>query len=189
MPGTRTDYGQMYDHELNPRKGWSGDRGSVLEKALPVKSGQTYKVYAGCVGYMDTSNYFVLGVNATASNSTCAVPFFAFQNQDDFDVNPDLGNTAGGTVMCLCGLGDFELESTEVASGETFTVGTYLTSTDGTSYGSQGQLKAGTLGTDVIVGIVSEKGSNSDGTFENEHGQDWVRFWTWFMPDTFSSST
>ncbi len=175
MPGTNTAFGQMFDHELNPRKGWSGDRGVALEKALPIASASG-AVVAGNVVQMTTANEFTLG-GATVSTTTVGhPPLFAFQSESDFDVNPDLGNIAGGTLMAFCCIGGFELESTEIAA--TLDVSTQLF-----LYGdASGDLEAATIGTHEVCGVVSEHGSNSDGTFENEHGQDVVRFWTCWFP-------
>lgn len=193
MPGTNTNYGQMYDHTLEVRHGWSGDRGSVLQKMLPVSSANSNLVYGGCVVNIGTDNTFHLGVNATNSLANCRVPCFAFPNENDFDVNSDYGNIAGGTLLALCALGDFEMESTEFdsGSGEDYTAGVYLTATaeDGPPNTSDGKLKPGTFGTDVIVGIVSESGTNSDHSFTNENGQGYIRFFSWFMPDTVSAAT
>lgn len=185
MPGTRNDFGQMFDHELNPRKGWSGDRGMALEKTLPI-SNNTNKVSAGAVVYIDDNGEFKLGVPSTAVTGLTQgkPPLFAFQNENDFDVNPDLGNIAGGVLMALSCLGSFELESTEYDSVQTYLPGTYLTADDGsaTPSAASGQLTVGALTTDIICGIVSEIGSNADGSFENDHGQNIVRFWTWYCP-------
>lgn len=180
MPGTRNDYGQMYDHELNPRKGWGPGSPGCLEKALAIKSGET-GIYAGSAVYIDSNNLFVLG-SGSETTTQGYPPLFAFQNQDDFDVNPDLGNIAGGVLMALSCLGAFELETTEIGSSQTFVSGAYLTPD------SDGTLITGTLGTHTICGAVSEKGSNSDGSFENEHGQDMVRFWTCWFPSALTAS-
>lgn len=187
MPGTKTDFGQMFDHELNPRKGWSGDRGMALEKTLPIKAGLDNKVFAGSVVHIrrvSGFDSFVLGVEDTASTLSIGYPpLLAFQNEDDFDVNPDLGNIAGGVVMALSCLGSFELESTEIAANATFSTGSYLTA-DNANNGSaaNGKIKGGALTTNTIIGIVSEQGDQADGSFENDHGQNVVRFWTWFLP-------
>lgn len=190
MPGTRTDFGQMYDHELNPYRGWSGDRGVVLEKALAISDENSNKIYAGCCVYVDPNNKFRLGIRDTGSTASTRVPCFAFQNEDDFDVNSDLGNISGGVLMALCALGDFELETTQfdTGSGEDYTPGTLLTATaadaEGGANSSDGNLLPGDIGTDPIVGIISEQGTNSDHSFENEHGQNVIRFWSWFFPVT-----
>lgn len=180
MPGTRNDFGQMYDHELNPKKGWGPGSPNSLEKVLSIKTGET-GIYAGSAVYIDSNNQFVLGAG-TESTTQGYPPLFAFQSQNDFDVNPDLGNIAGGVLMALSCLGCFELETTEISASQSFSAGKFLTPhTDGT-------LKTGTLGTNIICGIVSEKGSNSDGSFENEHGQDIVRFWTCYFPSALTAS-
>lgn len=192
MPGTNTGFGQMYDHELNPRYGWVGDRGSALEKVLPISATNNNTVQGGAVVHIDDNNEFKLGIDATGLNAQTRVPLFSFPNGDDFDVNPDLGNIAGGVLMALCALGDFELESTEfeadVSGG--YAPGKYLTADDGSGNPNTaaGEITLGNIGTHVIVGIISESGTNSDGSFENEHGQNVIRFWSWFMPDTFTSS-
>jgi hypothetical protein len=179
MPGTRNDYGQMYDHALNPRKGWGPSTPGALEKALPIESSQT-GIYAGSAVYVNTDNEFVLGVGSESTTQGYP-PYFAFQGQNSFDVNPDLGNVAGGVLMALSCLGCFELETTEVKASESFNAGKFLTPhTDGT-------LKVGTVGTSVICGIVSETGPNTDGTFENEHGQDVLRFHTYYLPSALAA--
>jgi hypothetical protein len=175
----------MFDHELNPRKGWGPGSPGCLEKVLPIKASQTNDVSAGCVVYIDSNNEFVLGVG-TETTAQGYPPLFAFQNQNDFDVNPDLGNIAGGVLMALSSLGAFELESTEFAASQTFTPGVYLTADSGGS--ATGALTPGTLGTDTICGVVSEAGLNSDLSFENEHGQDVVRFWTCWFPSALTAS-
>lgn len=182
MPGTNNSYGQMFDQELNPRKGWGPGSPGCLEKVLEIKSGET-GIYAGSVGYIDSNNDFVLGVASDSSLTIARPPLIAFQNQTDFDVNPDLGNIAGGTIMALSCLGDFELESTQITAAQTFLTGSYLTAD------SSGNIKTGSLGTDIILGIVSEIDSTTtDGSFENEHGQDVVRFWTYFAPSELTAS-
>ena len=180
MPGTRNDFGQMYDHELNPRKGWGPGSPGCLEKALAIASGET-GIYAGSAVHIDASNQYKLG-SETETTTQGYPPLFAFQGQDDFDVNPDLGNVAGGVLMALSCLGTFELETTELTASQTFVPGAYLTPD------ASGDLGTGTMGTDTICGIVSEIGSNSDGSFENEHGQDVVRFWTCYFPSTLTAS-
>lgn len=184
MPGTRTDYGQMYDHELNPRKGWAGDRGMVLEKTLPIASGMINKVYAGCVLSV-VDGRFTLGITSPENATKCAIPFFAFQNEDDPDVNPDLGNIAGGVLMAFCAHAPMELESTEFDAEETYVHGMYLTADEHagpSNMNARGKLTAGLYGTDVICGQISDVGSNANGSFTNEHGVDMIRFYSVFYP-------
>lgn len=185
MPGTRTDISQMFDHELNIRRGDTIEPGSRLEKALPVAGGQNNLVNAGCVMFVNSENLFDLGVNPTGDASLLAVPYFAANNQNDSDVNPAVGNMAGGVINGICGLGDFELETTEFDPEQTYAVGTPLTSATGAGdpNTSDGLLTPGVVGTNVIVGIVSEVGSNANGSYPNEHGKDIIRFVTWYMPE------
>jgi hypothetical protein len=155
----------------------------ALEKTLPINADLTNNVNAGCVVHIK-ANRFILGVDTTTESTTQLYPpLFAFQNETDFDVDPDLGNIAGGVLMALSCLGAFELESTQTAAAATFAVGQPLTSDDAANaLAAAGTITTGTLGTDTICGIVSETGGNADGTFENEHGQNVVRFWTCYFP-------
>lgn len=189
MPGTRTDYGQVYDHVLNPLKGWSTGLDLTLEKSLPIFDGLDNKVYRGCVMHIATGNTWKLGTHATGSLTRTRVPGFAMANEDDPDVNPNLGNTAGGSLMGLVALGDFELESTEFDANGSYDVGIYLKGDDGSGVAAAGELAPGTLGTHVIVGIISEVGEQSNGSFEAEHGQTVIRFFTYFVPETVDAST
>jgi len=181
MPGTRTDYGQVYDHTLNARKGWALGLDLPLEKALPIASGLSNRVYRGRVVHID-SNTYKLGVNNANSTSRCRIPAFAFANENDPDVNPNLGNISGGVLNALLAIGTFELESTEFDANGTYDCGSYLTSDDGSGSSGTGVIKTGALATDTIVGIISEKGEQANGSFEGEHGQKLIRFVTWFLP-------
>lgn len=183
MPGTRTDVGQMFDHNLRIYKGDAEGVLCRLDKALPIAAGQTNKVFAGCVMYVNDSNQFVLGTRQSNNGTHCYVPHFAMRNQDDFDVNPMLGNTAGGVMTAVSATGALELESTEYDTNQTYTVGRYLTAGDGTGLAGDGQLTVATLGTHVIAGVISEVGPESDGSFTNHQGIHVIRFYTYLFPD------
>lgn len=188
MPGTRTDYGQMFDHELNIVKGWVGDRGQVLEVPLPISEANTNKILAGSVVNIGTGNVFRLGVNeAIQTTSRGSVPCISFKNEDDFDVNSDLGNASGGVIMALCCLGDFEMQSTEFDDQGDYYPGTYLTSDHDSNSGTNtatGVLKPGVISTDTLVGIISVRGTNSNGSHPTEFGTSFIQFFTWFLPAT-----
>lgn len=185
MPGTYNSYGQMFDHELNPRKGWSGDRSLALEKTLPVAAvgtrGSNRAIYAGCALEVYGNTFYFAGEH-TEDHDTLFPPLFAFQNENDFDVNPDLGNIGGGVIMALSCLGSFELETTEVSGSSGYLCGKPLAAADHSSDTLAGKLKVGVLGVDTICGIVSEQYDGSGTPFTNEHGKSVVRFWTWYCP-------
>ena len=103
MPGTYTP-GQMYDHELNPRKGWPSPY--AVDYAAEYASG-VEDVYAGMCCSLDANGQFVKGVTGNAMG------VFIFQNQSDFDVRSDVGNIAGGVASGLVACGAYELQSTE----------------------------------------------------------------------------
>lgn len=189
MPGSKT-VGQMFDTKLEPLRGWSGRGGLVtaLEKVAPINTSQTNKIYAGSAMHMNSSQQFTLGRNNTLSTATAAsLIFFAFADEDDPDINGQLGNIMGGYMMGFCCLGPFELESTQIADAQTFVLGSYLTTDDGSGGAGTGKLQTGTFGTDIICGIVSGVGEAADGTFVNAHGVSVVRFYTWFMTEHVSA--
>lgn len=165
---------QMFDHELNPLKGWPSPY--ALDKAADVKSGQP-TILAGRVCCLDASSgNLVLGLTANA------MPLFAFQNSTDLDVVGDDGNLVGqGTATprlnTLVATGSYELESTE------YDTGTYNANTALTAYApadaKAGKLVAGTIGTHTVCGIVSAACSSG---ITNEFKKTVIRFWSVFVP-------
>ena len=163
MPGTFTP-GQMFDHELNPVKGWPSPY--AVDYAAEYADGVT-AVAAGMCCSLDANGKFVLGTG------TSAMPVFIFQNQSDFDVRSDVGNIAGGVASGLVGVGAYELQTTE------FDADTYAPN-DPLRSGVDGKLEKGTLYTDDIVGIVSagQTASEHDATIAL------LAFWPVFIPAT-----
>ena len=161
MPGTVTP-SQMYDHELNPIKGWPSPY--AVDFAAEYATGVT-GVQAGMVCSLDSTGKFVL---AAASG---AMPIFIFQNQADFDVSSDVGNISGGVASGLVGVGAYELQSTE------FDADTYAPN-DPLRSGVDGKLEKGTLYTDDIVGIVSAGQTDS----EHDATIKLLSFWPVYIP-------
>jgi len=165
MPGTNVP-GQMYDHELNPVKGWPSPY--AVDKIAEIASG-VEGILGGMVISLDSNGKFIRG--ATGS----AMPCFAFPNASDFDVLSDRGNISGGNMMGLVAVGAYELESTEYM-GSGFAVNAPLTAHN-VAGDDQGKLKVTTLGSaDLIVGVCNRVPT------ANEYGKNMVRFWPVYLP-------
>lgn len=122
------DANQMYAHELNGVKGFLPANSFVVDKTAPLDADETAaNALAGrvvhLVGNGAAARTFVLGSAAlTATNAP--MPFFLFQNADDYDViGPGFNFTGagvGGHAPVLMGLAanfGAEIESTEYVTG------------------------------------------------------------------------
>lgn len=160
---------QMYDHELNPVKGWWDMH--ALDKRVEISDQNSVTVVKGMVGYLDpTTSKFLVGV------VNGYMPMWAFQGENDFDANSDVGNISGGVLNCLVATGGYELETTEFVDGETYTPQVPLTGAAGADVGKLTP-SANWASADQIVGVVSE-----DGPRTNDHGKEVVKFWPVFNP-------
>jgi len=166
MPGITVPV-QMFDHELNPVKGW-GTNAHAVDKSAEIASGVT-GIRAGMCLSLDTSEKWV----RSAPNP--AMAGFAFPNQSDFDVSSDLGNISGGNLVCLMAAGAFELETTEFV-GSGFLPNVPLTSHEAVD-ADQGKLEVTTIdSSDNIVGVCSAA------VFQNEFKKNFLRFWPVYLP-------
>lgn len=167
MPGTIVP-AQMFDHMLDPKKGWPSPY--AVDKAAPPDTGVT-GIQAGTGVSLNPAN----GNLVKGFSIAGAMAMWAFQNQNDFDVNGDVGNIISGNINCLVACGAYELETTEY-TGVSFAPQDPLT-LDGTT----GHIKAasgGITGTDDVCGVVSEIGP-----VPNAYGKNVVRFWPVYMPN------
>ena len=176
MPPLTIDPGQMFDHELNPVKGWFEmaaldksapyDQSSspLTDEALTVKAGMVISLHA-------TTKQMRLGLTQVG-----AMPIFVFQNATDFDVSSDRGNIAGGNAGGLVATGGYELETTEFVA-DTYAPNDPLTVESAGA--DKGKVKkASALYAEDVVGIVS------DGQRKNEHGKQFLKFWPVYLPKT-----
>jgi hypothetical protein len=171
MPGTITP-AQMFDHELNPCKGWPNPY--AVDKTKKIADGETL-IFAGRVCHIDpTLDQIKIGIYQ--DNTSASMPLFAFPNQGDFDVSSDVGNISGGNSVMLVGVGAYELETTEFV-GVGFDPNIPCTVSMAAD-ANDGKLKATTLHShDLIVAIVSDKGIHT-----NEFKKTFVRFWPVYIP-------
>jgi hypothetical protein len=153
---------QMFDHELNPLKGWPSPYAVDFE--AEYADGVT-GVYAGMGCSLDANGNLVKGMSAGA------MCIFIFQNRSDFDVLSDVGNIAGGVGSGLVACGAYELQSTE------FDADTYAPN-DALRVGADGLLEKGTVYTDEIVGVVSRGQSDS----EHDATIKLLAFWPVWLP-------
>jgi hypothetical protein len=163
---------QMFDHELNPIKGWWDMH--ALDKRVAIGTNPVV-VQRGMVGYIHPVTLdFILGV------VNGYMPLFTFPGENDFDANSDVGNISGGWLNTLVATGGYELESTEFVSGPAYDPQTPLTGATAADIGKLEPASGGICGVDMIVGIVSEQGPRT-----NDHGKDVVRFWPVYMPQRY----
>lgn len=166
MPGTLVP-AQMFDHELNPRKGWPSPY-ALDHRIQAFNSAQGIR--AGMCLYKEpvTSRALRGAINGY-------MPLFAFQGQSEFDVNGDVGNIIGNWMNTLVATGAYELQTTEYVT-DTYAPNDPLTST--TVGVNAGLLSKTTFASvNMIVGIVSEAGPTA-----NDHGKNMITFWPVYAP-------
>ena len=167
MTTTKTNPPQMFDHLLEPIKGWF--HMGALDKDVTPFDANDPALRSGRVGYLDpSSSQLKPGLAADA------MPLFMFPGGLDYDVYRDAGGIGGGRMMVLVASGSFELQSTE------FVAGLYVPNVPLTAINTPGvdlgKLAVGTFYTDTICGVCS------DGQLTNENGKAVVQFWSFFLP-------
>ena len=172
MPGTLTP-SQMFTHELNPLKGWPSPY--AVDKRGQADSGVT-GINAGSVCYISPSTGLI---NLGTINGYMGL--FAFQGENEFDVNGDTGNIISQVMNFLVASGAYELETTEYVSGETFLPNDPLTAN---TSGQVATMHGGICDEYNIVGVCSETGPAT-----NSYGVSVVRFWPVYCPQRFCGSS
>ena len=168
----------MTELTLNALKGWPGDHAldfvAPLDPALPTNE---LPVPPGTVVRLNSAGKYTLGVGTNK-----AMPLFLFTDSLASTSYYDGGNPAtsrnasvpmlGGTapLMALVGSGALELVSTAYVTGQTYLPNTPLTAAV-SGAANPGKLKPGTIGTDMIVGLVSQ------GEVDNGYGAKGLAFW------------
>lgn len=161
---------QMYDHELNPLKGWPSPY--AVDKAAILDGDDT--VNRGMVMSLNTSAHLQLGL------ACAAMPIFALRSSTDLDVTGDDGTLlgpSGGTpgMSGLVAISGLELQSTEFDATETYNPNDALTA-GAPGAADAGVIKPGTRYYDTICGVVS------DGVATNEFGKSMLAFWPVWLP-------
>lgn len=161
---------QMFDHELNPVKGWPSPY--AVDKSLDLDGSKV--ALRGMVLSINNNGKFVVGLYCGA------MPIFALNSSGDFDVRGDDGNLVGGAsgaahMSGLVAVGGLEVESTEFDATATYLPNTMLTA-GAPDTANAGVILPGAVYADTICGVVSE------GTLINEFKKTVLRFWPWFIP-------
>jgi len=105
-----------------------------------------------------------------------AMPMFAIQGTDSFDVQGDEGNIEGGGVTALVATGGFEVYTTAYDDAVSYSINTFLTAATGDDAGLV-TTAAANYNDDTIVGQVSQEPREDD-----QYGQNILHFWTMFIP-------
>lgn len=161
---------QMYDHELNPVKGWPSPY--AVDKSLDLAGSAVCN--RGMVMSINNNGKFVVGLYCGA------MPIFALNSSGDFDVRGDDGNLVGGAngaahMSGLVAISGLEVESTEFDSGSNYNPNTTLTAGEPDA-ADAGVIKPGTAYSDTICGVTS------DGVLTNEFKKNVLRFWPVWLP-------
>ena len=163
---------QMTANTLNALKG--GPQMNAVDYTAAFDAGVTSVVPAGSVVSLNSSGKFILGVG-----NLKVMPMFLFANSDDPDIVNDGGDASTvkgvfipigptGQALALVATGAYELVTTSYVSGS-YAPNAALTSA--TSGGNAGKLTAGTMYTNMIVGLVSR------GVVDNGYGKNALAFW------------
>lgn len=165
---------QMFDHRLNPVKGWPSPY--ALDKAKGVgNAAEEMGIRAGMVMHIDgPTQLFKRGLPGNQ------MPIFAWNDYTHFDaLGGDDGNISlVGNDKGMSGLvatGTYELQTTEFVTGQNYSPNTPLT-VQNTVGADQGKVMPGEFYADVVCGIVS------DGQSSNAHGVANITFWSYFLP-------
>ena len=164
---------QMFDHELNPVKGWPSPY-AVDKAAEYVAADDSEVAYRGQVVSLNAQAKFQLGLECAA------MPIFLLNTSTDFDVVGDDGNLVGNgsgipKMSGLVAVSGLELESTEFDSTGSYAPNDKLTA-GAPGDADAGVIKAGTAYEDTICGVVS------DGVVQNEFKKNVIRFWPVWLP-------
>lgn len=183
--------GQMFDHMLNPAKGWPHQ--AALDFQARISPNVLYVMNAGQVAHINSAGELEPGVKLGQMG------LFMFQGAGDLDVNPT-GGTSGvfgswtpispsGRIMCLPAKGAYELETTEFETALSYLPGDLLYSPTGNTSGDEGTsglltndgtyASGGALYTstgNAVVGVVSR------GAFTNAYGKLVLAFWPVYLP-------
>jgi hypothetical protein len=181
MP-TTTPLRQMFDHVLEPIKGWFDE--NALDKVAVLSSNVTFSpVYKGRVAHLNSVGQFEMG--ATGHQ----VPIILAQNSDDADVarNADAvhaiydasGGVDGLPIMSGWAMnGDFEIETAEFDTTQSYAYNDPVRAVASNTVAATGGTltNAGvTLGTNCVCGWVSLP------AYLNENNINVLRIWTAFI--------
>lgn len=181
MPGTLTPQ-QMFNHTLDAIKGWGTDM-HVVDKRGTLSTEEDLPTYQGmCVHLDPTTGKMKKGC------PNGSMPMWLMNNENDFDVNGDIGSIQSLILNALVAIGAYELQTTEFVTGQTYVPGVQLTSPVEPD-ANAGKVEPTLIdSTDMIVGVVSDNSNNGSLNpstalpFTNEFGKNVINFWPVYCP-------
>jgi hypothetical protein len=177
--------GQMFDHMLNPVKGWP--HMAALDFSAKISANVLYDMRAGQVAHINVAGELEPGVQLLQMG------LFMFQGKNDFDVNNQRNDqwtpiSPSGRVMVLVAKGGYELESTEADFTLAYNPNDHLQAPVGLGAGFEfisGVLTNAALGAlyDTGAGTMKARvGVVSRGAFVNAYGKQVLAFWPIYLP-------
>ena len=174
--------GQMFDHMLNPVKGWPHQ--AALDFQAKISANVLYDMRAGQCAHINASGELEPGAQLLQ------MPLFMFQGANDFDVNNQRNDqwtpiSPSGRIMCLPGKGAYELETTEFDSTQSYLPNDHLVAPVGNTSGDEftsGVLTNASPGGLYVAGMKNRVGVVSRGKFTNAYGKQVVAFWPIYLP-------
>lgn len=186
---------QMTAHFVDGIKGWPAPH--AVDFAAKLSANVTIDpFFAGRCVHLNASGEFETGAPDLKASGKVPMPMWTFQNDDDPDVSNDGGITGsedddpGGWMavsptkvqMALPAAGAYELETTEFESeaslGSVYEPNHCLQAVHAnTNATTGGRMTKGTLGTHVIVGLVSKAVYQHKVALKNV-----LRFWPTIFP-------
>lgn len=160
---------------LNPIKGWYNGIGNLDFVAVNDSAGGA-AIPAGSVCSLKSNGKMQLGL------APYAMPLFAFNASDAYDVAGPAGThnvvgVHGANMLTLVATGGYELQSTEIKTGQSdgMIINAYLTA-DAPDGAAPGKLAVAALFEDTVCGQVSRV------PFRNHNGDIVVSFWSMNIP-------
>jgi hypothetical protein len=174
--------GQMFDHMLNPVKGWWHP--AALDYSARISGNVQYNMRAGQVAHLNAAGELEPGVQLLQMG------LFMFQGSRDFDVNNRRNDqwtpiSPSGRVMCLPAKGSYELETTEFDSTLAYAPNDHLRAPVGNTPGDEfisGVLTNADLGDLYADDMEARVGIVSRGVFSNAYGKRVLAFWPIYLP-------
>ena len=158
---------QYYDHVLNVVSGSDGMH-DLQYRAAPASTATEFD--RGSLVTLDSAGKVVAG-----ADSTHAMPLFAINSTEDFDVEADVGNISGGYIACFVATGGYEIFTTEFVSGS-YAPNDMLTAATGGDAGKVTEAGAN-YNDSIVVGCVSQ------GETTDAYSQAILYFWPMFIPE------
>lgn len=176
--------GQMFDHALNPAKGWPSQ--NALDFTAKVSANVLYDLVAGRACHLNSSGQLEPGVFARQMG------LFLFQGVNDLDVNNQRNDewtpiSPTGKIACLVAKGPYELETTEFDSAQTYAINDMLRAPSGN--GTAASATGGVLTNQSVVCAADLTGNPtavcgivSRGVFTNNYRKSVLAFWPIYYP-------